>query len=113
MLYLLFQMSYRFKHSSFREENEWRTVYLLPQNVRPGEPGTPEVKFRPKNGLPIPFIEMPIHNKDKDALCLEITRIRYGPTSKPDLMRKSIEMLLAKAGFDGVEVEGSSIPLRA
>jgi hypothetical protein len=46
-------------------------------------------------------------------MCLEISRIRYGPTSKPAQMKKAIEMLLKKWGFDSVTVEGSKIPLRA
>jgi Protein of unknown function (DUF2971) len=111
MLYLLFQMAYRFKHPSFREEHEWRFVYILSEVT--DEPGLPDVRFRARNGLLIPYIEIPIHNREKDALCFDMTRIRYGPTSKPDLMRKSIEMFLRKAGFKGVAIEGSGIPLRA
>jgi hypothetical protein len=110
MLYWIFQMTYRFKHSSFREENEWRFVSLRAENLPTGEPQVPEVKFRATNVQLIPYIEIPIHDKDKDAFCFDITRIKYGPTSKPNLMQKSIEMLLKKMSV--VIVLGTTLATR-
>ena len=39
-------------------------VYLLPESLPTGERKSPEVKFRARNGQLIPYIEIPIHDKD-------------------------------------------------
>lgn len=112
MLYLNFQMCYRVKNPAFQEEKEWRLVCIMGNEKTAGESTTPEVKHRTRNGVDIPYIEIPIHSADPNEYCFDVTRIICGPTLQPDSMRAEIGKLLKASGFNGVIVEKSQIPLR-
>ena len=112
MLYLNFQMCYRVKNPSFHEEKEWRLVYIMGNEKTAGEPGTPEVKHRIRNGIDIAYVEIPINSAAPNDYCFDVTRIICGPGFTPDSMRDEIETLLNSVGFNGIAIENSKIPLR-
>ena len=102
-----------FKSPAFSEEKEWRVVHVesrdRPSNVA-------EVKFRTTATNIIPYIELdlspqagPFHNR------VPLTRVVYGPSPHPDLLRSSLVMMLRRYSYRWplTEVEGSTIPLRA
>jgi len=102
-----------FKSPAFSEEKEWRVVHVEPSD-RPGD--VAEVKFRTTVTNIIPYIELdlspqagPFHNR------VPLTKVVYGPSPHPDLLRSSLAMMLRRYGYRSplTEVERSTIPLRA
>jgi Protein of unknown function (DUF2971) len=91
-----------FKHYGFQEENEWRIVHFARD--------ASSLHFQPAAGLLTPYVHMVAALGDPPAL--PITEITAGPTRIGALAKKSIELLLKRYSYSGVEVRGSTIPVR-
>jgi hypothetical protein len=93
-----------FKDPAWREEKEWRAVYIVPA----GE--TESVRFRPHAGVAVPFISLAM-GADLGGR-LPIRRIVRGPAVDADLASRSLELLLKANGYTQVETTTSAVPLR-
>ena len=90
----------RVKSPSFREEQEWRIAVLqedLPRTFRVS-----------RGGLLVPYLELSLPGPDSGV----IAEFRWGPTLSPQLARLGLQTCAEAFGYTGLEVNGSSIPLR-
>lgn len=74
---LLFERRKKYKHAAYEYEKEWRLYLNNPV----------EYKYRMRNGLIIPYIELELPFSVIDSICI-------GPTAAPDLSENSLEMIL-------------------
>jgi len=88
-----------YKDEAYRSEAEWR---LLGADVFSGPS---QVLFRPSAFGLTPYLEVPF---ERSAL----REIRIGPGLPADPARKAVELLLAKAELENVEVTGSAVAYR-
>jgi hypothetical protein len=95
---------FSFKDPAWAEELEWRAVRTVPADERD------EVYFRPHGGIPVPYVTLAVGN-DTDGK-LPIREIVVGPRADSETAVRSIELLLAKHCYSGVEITTSSVPLR-
>lgn len=91
------------KHSGFEEEAEYRHIY---------QPSTTELSLATKYrvgrfGL-TPYVELGFLQDRR----LPVESITIGPCRDPHSEERSLRMILAKYGYDDVEVQSSGIPLR-
>jgi len=93
------------KHSSFREEAEWRLVSTQGLSVM-------DLQFRAGKSAIIPYSAFPLGDNLHDA----VDSVTIGPTATPDLAHSSAQMLLTKqrGGAAGqlIQVTSSKIPYR-
>lgn len=103
---LIEEFLYTFKHPSFYEEKEWRCVLTsgLTNDLD-------ALKFRTSGASIVPYTELRFPVAHKCSL-LPIRKIIQGPAANKDFGRIAIISLLLKYGYDFVEVEDSSVPLR-
>jgi hypothetical protein len=87
-----------FKDKSFKEENEWRLVFM---------PGG-ENLFREGDTLIIPYVEFDLKDENGN---LPIENIVIGPTLYPEESHASLQMLLNKYQISA-SIEKSTIPYR-
>lgn len=91
------------KHSGFEEEAEYRQIY---------QPSTSalslETKYRMGRFGLTPYVEIGFLQKGR----LPIKSITIGPCRDPRAEERSLRMMLAKYGYEDVEVQASGIPLR-
>lgn len=73
------------KHKAFEFEKEWRLMKQV--NIERNA-----IKFRPSNGILKPFIENKFSKSD-------LKKIVLGPCADKELSKRSVQMLLQKAGF--------------
>jgi hypothetical protein len=105
------------KHNGFREEQEWRVLYLSDRDNRGllkswlgytiGPRGVePKLKFKLQ---PIPDLSAPDLSLEK-----LLVKILLGPNASSLLTKKSVERMLDKAGRPNLasRVQSSTIPLR-
>lgn len=87
------------KHEAYKHEEEVRCVAYISENQY--------VKFRTKNGIIIPYVEIQV---PKEAL----KSIVIGPTNKSQLSLQSIFHFLSINGYDldRIELRSSQIPYR-
>lgn len=109
-----------FKHPGFEEENEWRLVRML-KGMKEAEP---HVKFRPSDGLLVPYVEAPLLKREEGdggetVHYFPLSEIHYGPTLPSDRANLSIQSLLSTAGRQGdakiredVSVKDPDVPFR-
>ena len=90
------------KDAAFREESETR-IFVPDYNV-----DVSKIKFRPRNNLVIPYIELGF----EPILPLAISNIIIGPGPDPETRKKNIEHFLALNKLDDVEVRTSKCQLR-
>jgi hypothetical protein len=96
------------KDKAFREENEWRILY-----IRREPDDNDDLGFRVSGTGIIPYLKLsPSHIFIGDSDKLPIASINYGPTLHPDLTRNVLGRMKAKYGYQNIEIIGSGIPLR-
>lgn len=106
--------SYFFKHPSFKQEEEYRIAFF-PENFAEGQKA--EVKFRPSNGVIIPYIELNLKDITGDRTNLPLKEVWIGPMNKMDNAFLGIDSFLSSLGYDtetpdGTRIMTSVIPLR-
>ncbi len=87
-----------FKQDSFFEEQEWRVV------IRGAVPRT-QVKFRPHQLGPVPYVEIQFPRGDGGPL----KAVRIGPTKQKEVVRRSLDLYFDTAG---IEISSSEVTLR-
>mgnify|MGYP003283730583 CR=1 FL=1 len=85
-----------FKHSAFKEEEEYRFIFKKKA----------EVLYREKDGFLIPYIEIPLSNR-----LLPVKEIVIAPKNHIDLAKKGVEYMMKEKGYE-VEIRLSDISLR-
>jgi hypothetical protein len=111
--YMISQVAPFFKHSGFREEEEYRIVIT---NIF----GNDKIQFRNNGKTIIPYIPATLTGGKKDAteeekkekIILPLREIKVGPCEDFMQVKKGIEMLLRANGYFGVKITSSSIPYR-
>jgi Protein of unknown function (DUF2971) len=110
--FLLSECAFCFKHPSFREEDEWRLVYLAINDV--GLPHAPLLFREQETGL-VPYVDMRPTGDPPGVIAsrLPLTEIVVGPTRHPELSRKAMADYVKSCGYEeDVVVRNSEIPLR-
>lgn len=87
------------KSPAFYQEQEWRISVMAA--------GLSE-KFRPSNGLLIPYSEIPLGEPPQQ---LPITRIMIGPNPHPRQAEDSLKRFLESKGLSYIQVDVSPIPV--
>lgn len=87
------------KSSCFKHENEIRMVLLA------GEEDKQELKFKTKNGILIPYLELFF---DKSSL----KKITIGPLIEKDLASNNLVEFLQHKGYQDIEIQHSKVPIR-
>lgn len=98
-------LSTYFKHPSFKEEEEWRLVYIMDRDSN-----TVSVKFRANMTGVIPYIEIGDQeksNRDK----LPIVNVMIGPTVEQGTARKALRMLTCSL-YPELIISNSGVPLQ-
>lgn len=114
--HMISQVAPFFKHSGFREEEEFRIVI---RNLS----GYDKIQFRNNGKTIIPYIPVTLTVGKKDAteeekkekkekIILPLREIKVGPCEDFMQVKKGIEMLLRANGYFGVKITSSSIPYR-
>lgn len=93
----------RFKHPSFKQEDEWRLI------SDPSHNRSRKVEFREGPSLIVPYIEFSLSNKIGD---IPIKEIMVGPTPHPELSLNSVGELLKSKGIS-CHLSKSGVPFRA
>jgi hypothetical protein len=91
----------RIKHPTFREEREWRLVYVIWYDQQ-----EQIARFRPSSIGIVPYIEVPLTPS-------AIRQIVLGPGNHLDTRRDGVKAMLRTLGRNEIEVEASDSPLRA
>jgi len=73
-----------FKHSSFKEEREWRLAVMRPPDSKQPE------KFRPSDTMLIPYVEHSLLSRG----VLQVDKIVVGPTAHPFAAGHAVERFL-------------------
>jgi hypothetical protein len=96
------------KHVSFRDEHEWRVIFLPPTFLRDaGIVPHPGLEFRTSRSPLIPYASVPLHLGNVDAKLV----IRVGPGPHQLLAQHSVERLVEWHGLNAT-VEPSSTTYR-
>lgn len=105
----LLEYSTYFKHPSFKEEKEWRMVFIQDQ-----EHSSDEVNFRSSDRGIIPYLVLKNVNGNLESQIhnLPISKIVIGPTvPSQNQAKKAIEMAV-KRPYPKIDVRFSHVPLR-
>ena len=103
-----------FKDPSFEEESEWR-IYIINHIKNSNNIENRSVKFKIRNNIITPYIELTTLDKSKDGISLKklpITKVIVGPSMQQKYVIKSIENFLQYRDYCKIEVVPSQIPLR-
>jgi hypothetical protein len=99
------EMAFSFKHPAFKEELEWRVVFM-PRDAN-------EVDVRTSGGKLVPYAKIPICESGKNP---PYTSIVHGPTLDSAQTTRALKMLLGKAHpefWENIPITGATAPLRA
>ncbi len=99
-LIMLFCYAPFFKKSVFRQEEEYRIVYVSNSN------DFSNIKIRPSNGILIPFVELQLQED------FVLKQIGIGPKNNLDIANLGVEIFLRQQGYPMVNVKKSDITLR-
>ncbi len=98
-LHYFFHVLMMFKDPKFKDEEEYRFVFIIPEYEK-------FVQYYVANGILIPYIEIHFENK------IPLENIIIGPRNNIDIAEVSINSFLKSKGYEGVKVTRSDIPLR-
>ncbi len=87
-----------FKHEGFAQEQEYRFIFKKQKDTA--------VYFRPKDGFMLPYIEIPLSDRN-----LPIEEIMVAPQNHIDLAKSGMEYMLHAKGYEA-DVSLSNIKLR-
>lgn len=97
-----------FKHSSFRDEHEWRLITSKPHKPMPGQ------RFRPGRSSLIPYVEVELNRNHRSERMAEriINRVIVGPSPDPELSMQAAKSFFLSIGQPDVEILRSSTPYK-
>lgn len=102
-----------FKHDSFSAEREFRIAYQPPNPLLMDfndDPG-PLIGFKERNGIIVPYAELPIFNKNRKVLAEVVIGPR--PEEEQKLVAKSVSLLLSRHGYENCKIRFSEIPFKS
>jgi hypothetical protein len=82
-----------FKNQVFEKEDEWRLIIFKPRAT--ARDIQKEVKFRPSNGILIPYLSTNIYNDEK-IKSFPLNEIRIGPSLDSETTLHSIRLLIER-----------------
>ena len=85
--YMLLNIAARIKHSAFSEEQEWRLVSPIGQNLR-----EPPIQFRDGPARLIPYVRFQLPRTSNDLLSL--AHVFLGPSAEHNLSFAALDMFL-------------------
>lgn len=98
-----------FKHSTFSEEKEWRIIVTNSKSM----PYQHELKFRARDNIILPYIELLTHNKvTQNDNKLPINQLTVGPSGTNEFTARSLNYYLKNVGYPTVPIKISYIPYR-
>jgi hypothetical protein len=98
---LLLGLAPRFKHKSFKDEQEWRMLVTKPTDLQ-------NIQFRTRDNVLVPYIILGDVKKP-----LPIKRIVIGPGKDMDITLQSVKGFMDRQWqYKNVEIEKSSVPFR-
>jgi hypothetical protein len=105
------------KHEGFKEEQEWRIIYL-PGFYPPPNPPLVEREIVTIGGVPQPIYKFPLDaNVAQEIASLDIAamfdRLIIGPARLPFVMHQAFRETLQNAGIADPRVIASTIPIRS
>lgn len=98
-----------FKDPLFCQEEEYRVVFFHLENESLSPKLNHEIKFRDRNGMIVPYIEIPMINNLGQ---LPVREIMIGPKNNIDIAQHGINFLLHRLKYKNVTIRRSGIPLR-
>jgi len=99
-------MALSVKHSGFKVEQEWRAI-AMPRHKAPER----TMKTRAgANGLPVPYVELPLVSCASDRLALE--EVWVGPTADTEARAQKARALVQFLGYSPEIVRLSRMPIR-
>jgi len=104
----LFHLIGLLKNSAFQEEQEWRYVFPVFVNM----PKPPELKFRSRSNMLVPYIEFPLVGDLEGNASFRLREVIIGPGSEEELAVDAARAFLDSADAKGVAVIHSRIPYR-
>lgn len=103
----LYNYSYRFKHKAFEYEDEMRVIYYYDHR----DTDLPEIRFRSRNGLIVPYIQLSFEDS-----CIKdiINDITIGPLGKDYITKHNLCLFFNNKGYniDQDSITSSDIPIR-
>ena len=104
----LFLHQFIFKNQSFEYENEFRAVlHVAKDYVDPNEscPKISKRKYRVKNGLIVPYVEVCFNANDIEC-------VNIAPTINDEIAKANLDDFLKSKGLENVKIYNSEVPLR-
>ena len=99
-------MALSVKHSGFKVEQEWRAI-AMPRHNAPER--TMKTRFD-ANGLPVPYVELPLVSHAIDRVALE--ELWVGPTADAQARADKARALVESLGYSPEVVKLSKMPIR-
>ena len=121
---VLAEVSTCLKHEHFRDEQEWRAIYVsLRYEVsdspyRPIQPAIQNgvdfnrVKFRTGLGTLVPYVSVDLFPRDGASRRLPITEFVYGWKLEPSLTRRALEVIKMRYGYGQARIARSEVRFR-
>ena len=115
---LVLEYSISFKNPSFREEAEWRIVFVDLVNNSTSRLARScteslHIKTRLQSSMIIPYVEIrPYAYAGPNSNKLPIVAVTIGPSANYANARKTIDLLLCQQDFFDAKINNSGIPLR-
>lgn len=99
-----------FKHPAFKHENEWRLIFFRLPMIDEQAPR----HCRTRDGMLLPYVELPTDVSDTADDLLPLTEVRMGPRNYATIAGYAIQQLLLDIGYpaNSVPIYPSSVPLR-
>lgn len=105
--YALKNLQFQFKHECYASEQEYRFVFYLPdKKPERMENEMPSVKYRIQNGMPVPYIDLPVGNGHS-----KLMEVLISPFIENHSAEATTKDYLTQCGF-ACKVRKSELPVR-
>lgn len=98
---VLLETQLLFKHKCFESEKEVRAIMYIPK-----EKSGYDIKYRIRNGIIVPYIEVTVENKK------HLSDITIAPLLNDEIAKVNLEQYLNANGYKNIEVKNSKLPIR-
>lgn len=121
---ILAEISICLKHQHFRDEQEWRAVYvsiryeISDSPFHPIQPVLPngvdfkQVEFRSGLGTVIPYVSVDLFPREGAKGKIPITEFIYGWKLEPSLTLRALEVIKQRYGYASARISRSEVQLR-
>lgn len=109
----LFRFALRLKHPAFREEREWRIIYVRRYSWKDRQQPRLEIKHRSSRFGIVPYVELDLTIKTDDFDdVIPVIEAYHAPSERPQLARGGLRSLLDTLGYEGTTIRGAKAPIR-